>query len=194
MNPTDLPTTPTHPATEIYPRPGDETKKASFWISQLFILLATVLGVYLASSQGFKQALAYGDVQSAKANYYLRKSMRNEIADNIAVLESYMKGLESGSPSARQAPLNLDTFIWECLKNSDHTLETPTELLRESRKFYRGAEEVHQKIANGTYAAGYGREQLRGLVDKVRNEVLPGFDADLDGLRKFLAGRGVEVK
>lgn len=62
MKPNDMPTAPVPPATESYPRPADETKKASFWISQCFILLATVLGVYLASSQGFKQALAYGEV------------------------------------------------------------------------------------------------------------------------------------
>lgn len=194
MNANDIPTAPVPPASEIYPRPANEAKKASFWISQCFILLATVLGVYLASSQGFKQALAYGEVQSNRTNYYLRQSLRNEIADNIGVLEGYMKGLESGSPSSRQAPLNLDTFVWDCLKNSSNTLETPSALLRESRKFYRDVADVHQKVANGTFAAGYGSEQLQKLVDTMQQQVLPEFDKDLKGLQSMLKEKGIEVR
>lgn len=194
MNPTDLSIAPTPPSPEIYPRASDETKKLSFWVSQLFILLATVVGVYLASSQGFKQALAYGEVQSARTNYYLRKSLRNEIADNLVVIENYMENVGSGSPSARQAPLNLDTFVWDCLKASSNTLETPSELLRESRKFYRGVEDVHQKIANQTFAVGYGKQQLQTLVDHMKKEVLPEFDKDLSSLQNYLKGNGIQVK
>lgn len=194
MSATDLPTAPVPPATEIYPRPTDETKKASFWISQCFILLATVLGVYLASSQGFKQALAYGDVQSARANYYLRKSLRNEIADNIAVIDSYMESIAGGAPSARQAPLNLDVFVWDCLKNSPNTLETPSELLQGSRKFYRDVEEIHGKIANNVFAVGFGREQLQKAVERMRSETLPRFDQDLQEVRTYLNKNGVNVQ
>lgn len=194
MAPTDIPVAPTPPTTEIYPRSTDEAKKASFWISQLFILLATVVGVYLASSQGFKQALAYGEVQSARSNYYLRKSLRNEIADNITILEKYMDSIKGGSPSAREAPLNLDTFVMDCLKNSPNTLETPSELLRETRAFYRGVAEVQEKIANQTFAVGYGNQQLEALKNRMQQEVLPEFDKDLSGLQKRLAESGINVK
>ena len=196
MNQTDLPlsSTPSVPPQEIYPRHVDETKKASFWISQVFILLATIIGVYLASSQGFKQALAYGEVQSARSNYYLRQSLRNEIADNLLIVEGYMERLGTGAPSARETPLNLDVFVWECLKTSSNTLETPSELLRGSRAFYRGIAETHEKIANQTYAIGYGREQMQRLVDQVKKEVLPAFDKDLAALRQSLAKSGIAVK
>lgn len=105
-----------------------------------------------------------------------------------------MKGLETGSSSARQAPLNLDTFVWDCLKNSPNTLETPSALLRESRKFYREIADTHQKIANSTYAPGYGRDQLQTLMDTMKNQVLPEFDKDLKKLQITLKGQGVEVQ
>ena len=194
MNPGELTPSSPAPVTECRPRDRDETKKLSFWVSQLFILLATVMGVYLASSQGFRQALAYGDIQSAKSNYYLRKSLQSEIADNIPLVREYMKSLETGGLPARQAPFQLDTFVWENLKVSPATLETPPELLRESRMFYRGVADLQQKIAGNTYGVKVGSQKLKELVEHMENDVLPMFTKDLDGIRADLKKRGVEVQ
>ena len=194
MNPTDLTPQTTSPVAEAYQAPRDETKKLSFWVSQLFILLATVVGVYLASSQGFRQALAYGDIQSDKANYYLRKSLRAEITDNLELVREYMKRLETGGLAARQAPFSLDTFVWENMKFSSSTLETPPDLLRESRQFYRGVADLQQKIANNTYSAKTGTQRLTELVERMEKEVLPKFDADIAAVRKKLKDRDVEVE
>lgn len=194
MNPGDLTPASSAPVTECRPRHRDETKKLSFWVSQCFILLATVLGVYLASSQGFRQALAYGEIQSAKGNYYLRKSLQSEMADNLPLVRDYMKSLETGGLPARQAPFQLDTFVWESLKASPATLETPPELLRESRKFYRGVADLQQKIAGNTYGVKVGTQKLTELVEHVEKEVLPMFSKNLDVIRADLKKRGVEVE
>ena len=177
----------------VYPVMVDETKKLSFWVSQVFILLATVVGVYLASSQGFKQALAYGEIQSAKTNYYLRKSLRDEIADNIPLIQEYATGVASGSSSARSQPINLDTFVWDCLVSSPSTLETPPELLRESRKFYREVEDTRKKIIDTYYTITMGKERLDAAVSHMEKDILPKFDADLQALNKLLKANGVEV-
>lgn len=193
MTPNDLtPATPTAPVSDHAPR--DETKKLSFWISNIFILLATVLGVYLASSQGFRQALAYGEIQSARNAYYLRKSLQSEISDNIPLVREYMKRLETGGLPARQAPFSLDTFVWESLKNSSSTLETPPELLRESRMFYRGVADLQQKIANNTYGVKVRTEKLTELVEHVEKDVLPQFEKNIQRIRDNLHKRGVEVE
>ncbi len=180
-------------ATSVPFRHVDETKKLSFWVSQIFVLIATVVGVYLASSQGFKQALAYGEVQSAKTNYYLRKSLRNEIAGNIPLIREYAERVGTGSPSARKEPINMDTFVWDCLVNSSSTLETPSELLAGSRKFYREVAEIHKKIGDTTYAVGVGREKLDSVLLNMEKEILPKFDADLQNLRNYLRQNNIEV-
>lgn len=172
----------------------DEVKKASFWVSQLFILLATVMGVYLASSQGFKQAMAYGNLQSARTNYYLRKSLRSEIADNLPLVRDYMKRLETGGLPARKAGFSLDTFVWESMKNSPATMETPPELLQESRKFYRGVDELQAKIADNTYSVKVGTDRITELVDRMEKNVLPLFDADIAKVSKYLRDNGMAVE
>lgn len=194
MNPSDMtPSAPT-PVTEVQYVPRDETKKLSFWVSQIFILLATVMGVYLASSQGFKQALAYGDVQAMRSNYYLRKSLQSEIADNIPLVREYMKRLETGGLPARKAAFSLDTFVWESLKSSSATLETPPELLRESRQFYRGVADLHTKIVDNTYGVKVANEKLEELISHMEKDVLPMFDKDIAALRNELKNRGVTVQ
>lgn len=196
MTPSDLTPSavPAAPASDRALTNRDETKKLSFWISQIFILLATVLGVYLASSQGFRQALAYGEIQSARNAYYLRKSLQSEISDNIPLVREYMKRLETGGLPARQAPFSLDTFVWEALKNSSSTLETPPELLRESRMFYRGVADLQQKIASNTYGVKVGTEKLTELVEHVEQKVLPQFEKNIQEVRNGLRKRGVEVE
>ncbi len=182
------------PAPASQPVHRDEIRKASFWVSQIFILAATIMGVYLASSQGFKQAMAYGEIMSDKDNYYLRKSLQSEIADNLVLVREYMKRLETGGLPARQAPFALDTFVWENMKFSSATLETPPELLRESRVFYRGVADLQQKIANNTYGVKVGIEKLQELVDHVEKEVLPKFTADCQALKASLARRDFRVE
>ena len=194
MNPSDITPPPSVPLPENCTKRSDETKKLSFWVSQLFILMATVMGVYLASSQGFKQAIAYGELQDDKANYFLRKSLRSEIADNLPLVREYMERLKTGGLPARKAPFKLDTFVWENMRFSSATLETPPELLRESRQFYREVAELQQKIADNTYSAENGIKKLDELVVHMEKDVLPKFDADATALRDRLRSRGVEIQ
>ncbi len=184
---------PAIPPPAVPPHRVDETKRLSFWISQIFVLLATVIGVYLASSQGFKQALAYGEVQSAKTNYYLRKSLRNEIAENIPLIKEYAARIAGGSPSARSQPINMDTFVWDCLVNSSSTLETPSELLTGSRKFYRDVADIRKKVADTTIGPLVGKEQLEAAVQAMEKEILPKFDSDLKNLGDYLQKNGIAV-
>lgn len=191
MNPNDL-NVPIPPSEAKVPA-LDETKKLSFWVSQLFILLATVLGVYLASSQGFRQALAYGEIQAARSNYYLRASLRGEIADNLPLVREYMQSIKTGGPQARKAPMNLETFVWESMRNSPATLETPPELLREASRFYRELGELERKAADNSLGIQVLADRLRAVVDRVEKDLLPKFDADAVGLRKRLAEGGLRV-
>lgn len=192
MNSTDI-VTPPQPVPETRPMQYDEVKKASFWVSQIFVIAATVLGVYLASSQGFKQAMAYGNLQAARNNYFLRKSLRTEMADNVILVREYMDRLEKGGLPARKAPFALDTFVWESMKNSSATLETPPELLREARKFYRGVADLHQKVVDNTYSVKVANEKLNELAAHVENSVLSRYDADIEKLGAHLVKNNVDI-
>lgn len=171
-----------------------EISKVSFWISQVFMLIATVLGVYLAGQQGLKQAVIFEQIQSDRSNYYLRKSLQHELADNLALIEEYADSLTGISiHAARRHNLDLDTFVWETMKYSPATLETPSTLLSESRQFYRKVNDTYEKIQSGYHHPEYGRKLLVEIVDHMESNVLPLFESDTQVLKDALAKKKVSL-
>ncbi|MDR2462230.1 MAG: hypothetical protein LBD30_00405 [Verrucomicrobiales bacterium] len=181
--------TPSIPAVSV----KDDVFKISFWVSQMFILVATVAGVYLAATLGFRQAIAYGDIQSDKNNYYLRLSLKGELLDNVERVKQYAKKLESGGFAARQQAFALDTFVWESMKFSNATLETPSDLLTESRNFYRQVADINQKVMTNDIGGDTGARRLQELVGRMEKEVLPKFDSNLGSLKQKLAKSGITL-
>lgn len=165
-----------------------EISNVSFWISQVFMLIATVLGVYLAGQQGLKQAMIFEQIQSDKNNYYLRKSLQDELTDNLKLIKEYTESLKGISiTSARRVELHLDTFIWESMRFSSATLETPSILLSESRQFYRKVTDIHKKMQSGYYhMPEYGSKLLLEIVEHMETNVIPQFESDTQALKKAL--------
>ena len=171
-----------------------EVRKASFWVNQIFVLFATVIGVYLASSQGFKQAVAYEKLMSDKSSYYLRLSLRSELADNVQLVKAYAAKLKTGGFAARKEPFRLDTFVWDSMKFSPSALETPSVLLTGSRNFYRNVADIQAKVADNTYGVENAIKLLNGLTDSMEKEILPLFDTDIKELRDLLDKNKIDVR
>lgn len=166
----------------------------SFWVGQIFMLLATVLGVYLAGQQGLQQALVFDRLQSDKNNYYLRKSLQDELTDNLVQVKEYTNSIQGVSVlAARRFNLDLDLFIWESMKFSSATLETPSALLSESRQFYRKVNDIYQKVQSGYHDPAYGVKLLEEIIDHMENKVMPLFDADIKTLKDTLEKQEVSV-
>ncbi|MDP4528708.1 hypothetical protein Q3O59_06640 [Alkalimonas delamerensis] len=172
-----------------------EVSTLSFWISQVFMIIATVLGVYLAGQQGLAQAVNFEQIQSDKNNYYLRKSLHHELEDNVALLQDYIESLSV--PCTRSAAqcyaLQLDQFIWQSMQFSNATLETPPELLRESRAFYRQVNDIQQKITQNVYGRNYAAGLLEQQIQHMQQVVFPMFEQDLAELMALLQANNVEV-
>jgi hypothetical protein len=171
-----------------------EISNLSFWISQISMIIATVLGVYLAAQQGLQQAVVFEQIQSDKSNYYLRQSLQHELSDNLVLIEKYTEQIKNISVHAvKRYDLVLDTFVWESMKFSPATLETPSALLSESRKFYREVNDIHGKIQTSFYSTHYGTKLLLEQVEHMKTVVLPMFEADTNQLKQALAQQDVEV-
>lgn len=194
MSHTDVSTAPVKTKIKRLALQPGETSNLSFWIAQGFMLLATVIGVYLAGQQGLAQALAFDQIQSEKNNYYLRQSLRDELAENVALIVAYTEALKSTGPSSsRRLDMQLDTFVWESMKFSPTTMETPSQLLGESRRFYRHTLDIYHKIQSGFYSASYGSQALLDVVAHMENTVLPAFDENIGRLRRYLEEHEVEI-
>ncbi|MCD8139647.1 MAG: hypothetical protein LUE17_07700 [Planctomycetaceae bacterium] len=164
-----------------------EVRSAAFWISQIVIIIATVGGVYLAASQGLRQAMQFDTIKSLQNNYYLRKSLQNELSDNVGYMRDYIGkvGQRVVNPS-----LNLETFVWNSMTYSPTALETPSDLLREAQKFYHSAADI---MANPHWNDANRAKALGELADHIEKEVLPRFEASGAELQSRLKQMGVEV-
>lgn len=168
--------------------PTSEVRKVSFWVSQLVIIIATVGGVYLAASQGLKQAIQFDSIKSEQSNYFLRKSLQNELADNVGYIREYADKVKRQIVNPE---LNLETFVWNSMTYSPTALETPSELLREAQKFYHASADI---MANKNFQPRNRAENLTKLADHIETNVLPKFEANTKALRDTLRGRGITVE
>ncbi len=164
-----------------------DVKRASFWISQIFIIIATVAGVFLAASQGLKQALQFDSIKSEQSNYYLRKSLQNELADNVGYVREF---IDKVNKRIQKPALELETFVWNSMTYSPNALETPSELLREAQKFYHRANDI---MTTPHFNDQIKAQNLGELADHMEKDVLPLFQADTDVLKRNLAAKNIEV-
>ncbi|WP_392563395.1 hypothetical protein RHO13_08180 [Orbus wheelerorum] len=170
----------------------NEIKKASFWVSQVFIIIATVLGVYLAASQGYKQAVQFENMKSYKESYYLQKSLQYELQDNIALLKTYIGKLQNANYyGARNEPLNFYSLVWDNMKFSSATLATPPEFLRQAQGFYRNVAKLHDSIAKSDISVDNGLKQLRIEIDLVEQDLIPGLEKSTQTIKQELSGTDV---
>lgn len=169
---------------------------SGFWISQLFVVAATIIGVYLAAHAGLEQAIAFDRLNSQESNYYLRKSLHDEVADNVSILRTYANETLPGN--LMQAELKdsrpvMSRYVWETMRYSPHTLEVPSVFLTEARRFVREADAIIHKAERRVIAASYAAQQMNQLLDRVESGLLPGLRQNYEDLAFQLAEQGIEV-
>src|SRR5215475_9152422 len=84
-----------------------------FFLGQIFTILATILGVYLAGYVGFQRTLEYDRFVKAQARSDLLTATQEELKQNIASLQKFNEQLpaESGNGVSRWPHLRL--FVWQ---------------------------------------------------------------------------------
>jgi len=175
----------------------DEIKKISYWVGQSIMLVATVLGVFLAAQVGLRQAIIFDDIASKESNYYLRQSLYQEVSDNVALLRTYNDEYFGRNVPKQTLLANhpkISYYVWETMKFSPFTLETPSHFLSESRAFYDLAEDLIAKREAGILGAGFVKKLMNDKLDHVEKNVLPLIKANTDKLASELADYDVPVE
>ncbi|WP_028766092.1 hypothetical protein [Shewanella fidelis] len=176
---------------------NQELVKTSFWVSQIFMIVATVVGVYLAAQEGLSQAIKFDELSNKQNNYYLRHALYDEVTDNINMLEAYADTLTKGSSNPyelKHIRPNIGTFVWENMRYSPNALETPTTILTETRRFYNASEDIVSKIEGRFYGSKYGAKQLKELTQKMRTETMPKLEKNFQSLALELKQNGITVE
>lgn len=173
---------------------SSEVKKASFWISQIFILIATVLGVYLAATQGFKQAVQFDHIMGQKNTYYLQVSLKNELEHNIAATEQFLEKTKNSKDQWAVYPLELSTFIWNNMQISPTALELQPNILANTERFMTSAPKAYQKATTGDQSQrAKAIQQLTELVTSSKDSLLPALDKNIQQLEQSLQKANISL-
>jgi hypothetical protein len=175
----------------------DEIKKASYWVGQNFMMIATVVGVFLAAQVGLRQAIIFDDIASKESNYYLRQSLAQEVSDNVDLLRIYNDEYLGRNVPKQTLIANhpkISYYVWETMKFSPFTLETPSHFLSETRAFYDLAEDLIAKREAGILGASFVKKQMIEKLDHIEQVVLPLIYANTEKLAGELAEYNVTVE
>jgi len=82
-----------------------------FWLGQLFTLLATVVGVYLAANSGFEKAIEFENLQHQRDVYHVQQSLLGEMQVNTERLQSWVDEFDK-APQSNSMSMQPDKYRW----------------------------------------------------------------------------------
>ncbi|GAA0345301.1 hypothetical protein GCM10009092_07220 [Bowmanella denitrificans] len=178
------------------PLDNQELRKTGFWLNQIFMIVSTIVGVYLAAQSGLQQALTFDTYSKMEDNYYLRMSLYDELQDNVRDVEKYATEVLAKSPALqiiKDSRPPMDLYVWETMRFHPSTLETPSEILTEVRRFYSQSRVLMDKVEKRSLGSAYGAEQLLKLSSHIQQQVLPALAGSATELKQALAEEGVNI-
>lgn len=166
-----------------------------FWISNLIILLSTVLGVYLAAKAGLDTAVEFENIRNDRSNYYLRSSLREEVRFNVETVEKII----SWSGKWGTYHNNMDHipkfkfYIYETMQEQEATLETPTRIIMGIQNYYDEVQELLDSADRKSISAPKMVAELKKLNQSFQTNVLTYMDQNLQRLELRLSAAGVQL-
>ncbi|MCK4815824.1 hypothetical protein KA005_08640 [bacterium] len=165
-----------------------------YWVGHIFIIIATVLGVYLAAIAGFEKAIQFELVRSDRDTYYLVTALQTEVQDNIVVLEDFMKHYESNYYIPSKNKPFTSKFIWEAMKYSSSTYEIPFTLLNEIKNYYRNVDRLFKQLdQRGARKRTPVFKLIRKESSTFESDILPKIEEYRNGLKKILSQNNIKV-
>jgi hypothetical protein len=71
-----------------------EKGNLEYWVSQLVILISTVLGVYLAAQAGYSTAIQFEMTRGEREAYYVRRALLEEVKSNLHTVDEWSAAFE----------------------------------------------------------------------------------------------------
>jgi hypothetical protein len=167
-----------------------------FWISNLIILLSTVLGVYLAAKAGLETAVRFENIRTDRGNYYLRSSLREEVRFNVATVDKIIAW--SGKWGTYHNNMDhipkFKFYVYETMQEQEATLETPTRIIIGVQNYYDEVRELLDRADKKLISAPKMVSELKKMNTSFKSEVLDYMDQNLAKLRLRLTQAGVQLE
>jgi len=173
-----------------------EKDNLEFWVAQIVIIIATVLGVYLAAQTGFSKAVQFEQLMGDKDGYHLRSALIEEFRDNLDQSEQWGKAFTGGQAQtffAKGARFEPQTFVWDAMRFSKETFQVPAAGLTGIRRYYRDASANLQRMTQADRDARPAADALLSDTAKARQTILPLLEKDRDAIKQRLEKAGIDL-
>jgi hypothetical protein len=161
---------------EVVPAPKSKSLLSAiggpqFLAAQLFTILATIAGVYLAGYVGFQRNLEYDRYGKAQQRSGLITAIHGELKENISSVRTFNEELfarvNKGSAVHAGEWQQLSLFAWEAAGGSPSAFDIPPETLTKLQVFYR---DLNSLLHNSNIQSHYSVIDGRGNSSKVWQE------------------------
>jgi hypothetical protein len=136
-----------------------------FVVAQIFTILATILGVYLAGYVGFQRTLEYDRLSKAQQQANLLQSMQAELKDNTERLRAFVPAMEKtqeGEAIYGDWP-RLRLFVWRASAENSALFEVPPQTLVAIQAFY---EEMGDLLGDNAARDAFRRLTTSNIADR----------------------------
>ena len=165
-----------------------------FWIAQIFMLISTVVGVYLAASIGFDRALTFDQLVKKRAAYHMLITLEDEIDKNHQILYNFAEWSESVHimQAQRIDDEEIQNYyrskhdIWEAMQESSEMFLISPKVLIAVREYNDRREDLVYSASSMTSGIHYVRKQTVKLEEEVYNNLKQEIAADILRLRTDL--------
>jgi hypothetical protein len=181
----------TAPLEEMVRQPKDKSFIKSiggpqFFAGQIFTILATILGVYLAGYVSFQRTLEYDRYQKAQQRADLLTATQAELKQNIARLQKFNERLPADVGTAVYEWPHLRLFVWQAAGRSSSAFDVPPEILTDLQSLYEDLGEMltnndarenfrHLTTSNVFERTKY-KERLSAQLKFAETSILPALD------------------
>lgn len=136
-----------------------------FIVAQLFTIVATILGVYLAGYVGFQRTLEYDRYVKAQQQSDLLTAVYAELRDNAARVNNFASRIdETGSVAIGEWP-RLRLYVWTAAGQTTSAFDIPPVALSGMQALY---DEVGETLSNPRARAWFETSNAFFSSDRMR--------------------------
>src|SRR5262249_46763861 len=154
-----------------------------FFVAQIFTILATILGVYLAGYVSFQRTLEYDRYQKAQQRSDLLTATQEELKQNIARLQKFNERLPADVGTGVTEWPHLRLFLWQAAGRSSSAFDVPPQILTDLQSLYEDlgdmltnaeARQIFRHLtSSNVYERTQYKEQLSARLKFAETSILP---------------------
>ncbi|MBT4838374.1 MAG: hypothetical protein HON94_13620 [Methylococcales bacterium] len=160
--------------------------KLQFWLSQITVVISTIIGVYLAANTGFEKAMQFENITKQRDVYYLATALQMEMEDNIKTAKEFTALLSKGGYYTKSQRLKFATFVWQAMGESSETFQIRPDVLTQNRRYFQDIDSILDKLDNKRL----GRNNVINKMDEItkifKEKTIPILQQQRDKIKSFL--------